>query len=351
VVEAARDDTAVERDGPPTGAALEAGLLRALRGRFPDAEAIEALRLLSGGASQESWSFDLVLAGGARRGFILRRSPTGPRPGATGPTKEAEARLQVLARAAGVPVPEIVRVLAPDDGVGTGYVMQRVDGESLAPRILRDDVYAGARTRLARQCGEAAARIHGLAPSALPELRVLQPATLIEHYRSLHDSYGDPHPVFEWAFRWLEERTPAAAEPRLVHGDFRHGNLIVGAEGLRAVLDWEGAHLGDPMEDLAWICVYSWRFGGPHPVGGFGTREDLYAGYEAAGGGEVDPEHVRWWEIFGSLRWGIVCQSMGFSHLLGYTRSVEKAAIGRRSSETEIDLLNLILVEERKGGG
>jgi aminoglycoside phosphotransferase (APT) family kinase protein len=245
-----------------------------------------------------------------------------------------------------VPVAAIVHVLSPEDGAGAGYVMQRVDGESLAPRILRDEEYATARAVLARQCGEAAARIHRLDRGALPELRTLLPATLLDNYRQMYDSYGDPHSVFEWAFRWLVERAPAASEPRLVHGDFRHGNLIVGTDGLRAVLDWEGAHLGDPMEDLGWISVYSWRFGGPHPVGGFGSREDLFAGYEAGGGGKVDPARVRWWEIFGSLRWGIICQSMGFSHLLGYTRSVEKAAIGRRSSETEVDLLNLILVEE-----
>jgi aminoglycoside phosphotransferase (APT) family kinase protein len=252
----------------------------------------------------------------------------------------------VRAAAAGVPVAEIVHVLVPADGVGAGYVMQRVEGEALAPRILREDTYAAARAGLARQCGEAAARIHGLDLASLPGLRTLEPATQLDNYRQMYDSYGDPHPVFDWAFRWLVERAPETREPRLVHGDFRHGNLIVGPDGLRAVLDWEGAHLGDPMEDLGWICVYSWRFGGPHPVGGFGSRADLYAGYEAAGRGAVDPARVRWWEIFGSLRWGIICQSMGFSHLYGYVRSVEKAAIGRRSSETEIDLLNLILIEE-----
>jgi aminoglycoside phosphotransferase (APT) family kinase protein len=100
------------------------------------------------------------------------------------------------------------------------------------------------------------------------------------------------------------------------------------------------------MEDLGWICVYSWRFGADPPVGGFGRREDLFAGYEAASGRRVDPAHVRWWEIFGSLRWGIVCKQQAWGHLTGYIRSVEHAAIGRRSSETEIDLLNLILVEE-----
>jgi aminoglycoside phosphotransferase (APT) family kinase protein len=100
------------------------------------------------------------------------------------------------------------------------------------------------------------------------------------------------------------------------------------------------------MEDLGWICVYSWRFGADPPVGGFGEREELFAGYEAAGGGKIDPAHVRWWEIFGSLRWGIVCKQQAWGHLTGYIRSVEHAAIGRRSAETEADLLNLILIEE-----
>jgi aminoglycoside phosphotransferase (APT) family kinase protein len=328
----------------PIGRALEECLLAALRKRIPDARSVDGLRLLSGGASQESWSFDVVRESGARRGLILRRSP-GPRPGAT-LTKENEAQLQVLARAAGVPVAEIVHVLEPGEGVGVGYVMQRVEGESIARRILRDDEFAHARTVLARQLGDAAARIHGLDRATLPELRVSPPAALVANYRQLYDSYGDPHPVFDWAFRWLEEKAPKSHRLGLVHGDFRHGNIMVGPDGLRAVLDWEGAHLGDPMEDLGWVCVYSWRFGADPPVGGFGTREDMFAGYEAAGGVTVDPAHVRWWEIFGSLRWGIVCKSQAFGHLQGYIRSVERAAIGRRSSETEADLLNLILIEE-----
>jgi aminoglycoside phosphotransferase (APT) family kinase protein len=328
----------------PTGRDLEHALLAALRKRIPDARSIEGLRLLSGGASQESWTLDLVRDGGARRGLILRRAP-GVRPGAT-LSKKDEAQLQVLARAAGVPVAEIVYVLEPADEVGAGYVMQRVEGESIARRILRDDEFAHARTVLAHQCGEAAARIHSIDRATLPELRVSTREAAFQNYRQLYDSYGDPHPVFEWAFRWLEERASPAAELRLVHGDFRHGNIMVGPDGLRAVLDWEGAHLGDPMEDLGWICVYSWRFGADPPVGGFGRREDLFAGYEAAGGRRVDPAQVRWWEIFGSLRWGIVCKQQAWGHLTGYIRSVEHAAIGRRSSETEADLLNLILIEE-----
>ena len=109
-----------------------------------------------------------------------------------------------------------------------------------------------------------------------------------------------------------------------------------------AVLDWEIAHFGDPMEDLGWICVNSWRFGGiDKPVGGFGTREELFAGYEEAGR-KADPDRVMFWEVMGTLRWGIMCCGMMQRFRLGPDHSLERAMIGRRSSETEIDLLRLL---------
>lgn len=97
------------------------------------------------------------------------------------------------------------------------------------------------------------------------------------------------------------------------------------------------------MEDLGWLCVNSWRFGNRDlPVGGFGSREALFSAYEAATGQSVDPERVRFWEVFGTLRWGVMCLYLAFGHLDGSERSVERAAIGRRVSETEIDLLQLL---------
>jgi aminoglycoside phosphotransferase (APT) family kinase protein len=201
------------------------------------------------------------------------------------------------------------------------------------------------RPRLARQCGSILAAIHEVEANDLG-LAVSPVRAQLDQYRSLYDAYDHPHPVFEIAFRWLEDRIPSEITPTLVHGDFRNGNLVIGADGVRAVLDWELAHLGDPMEDLGWICVNSWRFGEiDHPVGGFGSREEMFAGYRAAGAGTVDPERVKWWETFGSLKWGIMCMTMVQIFRGGLDRSVERAAIGRRSSETEIDLLNLIAQE------
>ena len=169
------------------------------------------------------------------------------------------------------------------------------------------------------------------------------PREQLAQYLETYDSYDYPHPVFEAAFKWLEQRLPEADELTLVHGDFRNGNLIVGPEGIRAVLDWELTHVGDPAEDLGWLCVNSWRFGETKKVaGGFGSVEQLLEGYRAGGGSGMTTERVRFWEIFGTLKWGIMCMTMYQAFAQGTDRSVERAAIGRRSSETEIDLVNIL---------
>ncbi|MHB1445777.1 MAG: phosphotransferase family protein, partial [Acidimicrobiales bacterium] len=161
-------------------------------------------------------------------------------------------------------------------------------------------------------------------------------------YRSLFEALNGVSPVFEAAFRWLEDNRPAPRVPSIVHGDFRNGNLIVGPDGIRAVLDWELAHVGDPMEDLGWLCVKSWRFGVGLPVGGFGTYEDLITGYEEAGGDPVERSSLLWWEVFGNLRWGIICMMQASAHTGRAIRSVELAAIGRRVCEVEWDLLSIL---------
>ena len=205
------------------------------------------------------------------------------------------------------------------------------------------DPAAGAREGLAHQCGEALARIHGIDVEALPALRRAPPAVELAHYEAQYRSHGLHKPVFELALQWLKTHGPTdSGRLGLVHGDFRNGNLIVGENGLRAVLDWELAHLGDPMEDLGWLCVNSWRYGRHElPVGGFGTREQLFAGYAEAGG-VVDAARVHYWEVLGTLKWGVICQSMAQAYLTGAERTLERVAIGRRASEAEIDLLVLL---------
>ncbi len=304
--------------------------------------AMSGLRRLSGGATQEIWRFQVTGLAGVET-LILRRAPGGERVSESAVGLEVEARLIEAAAAAGVPVPPVRHVLAPGDGLGHGFVMGFVEGETLGGRIVKSPALAEARVGLARGCGEALARIHAIDAGAFPTLSQVTPAELLDQWQASYRRSDWPRPVFELAFRWLGERCPAPpATPRLVHGDFRNGNLMIGPDGLRAVLDWELAHVGDPMEDLGWICVNAWRFGAEdRPVGGFGQREDLYAGYEAAGGAPIDRAAARWWEVFGTLRWGCMCSGMAAAFRTA-DPSVERAVIARRTSETEIDLMRLL---------
>jgi aminoglycoside phosphotransferase (APT) family kinase protein len=322
---------------------MEALLGRCVASWCPGATGVISAVRLSGGASQETWSFDIVHPHG-NVGAILRRAPQGY---GAAPARaaglNAEAMLMQRAHDAGVPSPRVLHVLQPQDDLGTGFIMERVEGETIPRKILRDDQFAQVRPKLARQLGSVLAAIHGLDLRGLPELRRMTAAKEIAELERDYRSFEWPRPVFELALRWLRDRDPGpSAEVTLVHGDFRHGNLIIGPDRVRAVLDWELAHFGDPMEDLGWICVNSWRFGEiDKPVGGFGSREELFAGYEAAGR-RVDPERVMFWEVMGTLRWGVMCCGMMQRFRIGPEHSVERAMIGRRSSETEIDLLRLL---------
>jgi aminoglycoside phosphotransferase (APT) family kinase protein len=322
---------------------MEQALGRCVASWYPGATGVTGAAKLSGGASQETWSFDIMHPDGVF-GAILRRAPQGY---GAAPSRaaglNAEAVLMQLAHDAGVPSPRVLHVLRPQDDLGTGFVMARVEGETIPRKILRDTQFAQARPKLARQLGEILARIHGLDLRQLPILRRMTAAKEIAELERDYRGFDWPRPVFELALRWLRDRDPGPSEEvTLVHGDFRHGNLIIGPDGVRAVLDWELAHTGDPMEDLGWVCVNSWRFGEiDQPVGGFGSREELFAGYEAAGR-RVDSERVKFWEVMGTLRWGVMCCGMMQRFRTGPEHSIERAMIGRRSSETEIDLLRLL---------
>ena len=322
---------------------MEALLARCVASWCPGATGVTSAVRLSGGASQETWSFDIAHPDGSV-GAILRRAPQGY---GAAPARaaglNAEAALMQLAYAAGVPSPKVLHLLQPRDELGTGFIMERVDGETIARKILRDAQFASARPKLARQCGGILAALHGLPVPQLPELRRMTAAAEIAQLEREYRGFDWPRPVFELALRWLRDHDPGPPrEVTLVHGDFRHGNLIIGSGGVRAVLDWELAHTGDPMEDLGWICVNSWRFGEiDKPVGGFGSREELFAGYEAAGR-RVEPSRVNFWEVMGTLRWGVMCCGMMQRFRIGPDHSMERAMIGRRSSETEIDLLRLL---------
>ena len=294
-----------------------------------DGRAVGGLTRLSGGASRETWRFE---ADGEP--LILQRQRAGD-------TRDMEVEASVLraAAAAGVPVPRLLASGRFDHGAR--YMIQSwVDGETIARKILRDDAFADARVSLVGQFASALAAVHSIPIDDVPGL----PTTdqVAQYRQSLDDLNGQleqSHPAFELAFRWLEANRPTSARRTVVHGDFRLGNVMVGPEGLRAVLDWELAHIGDPMEDLGWLCVRAWRFGSELPVAGVGRYEELLAGYSAATGSPADPEALLWWEVLGTLKWGIMCMLQASAHLLGFSRSHELAAIGRRVCENEYDIL------------
>ncbi|MBU6270760.1 MAG: phosphotransferase family protein [Betaproteobacteria bacterium] len=325
--------------------ALASALAALMRRSLPGYDAVRSLTRLSGGASQQTWAFEAHGPAGVLPA-ILRRLPPESGQGSMAIGLETEAELIRRAGAAGVPVPRVLAVAEPADGLGRGFVMSRVEGETLGKRILREAAFDAVRPELPAQAGRIAAAIHAVSPEGVG----LPRRTPAEDLEQLHQRYraaGASLPVFELAFAWLRAHCPAPDRFTLVHGDYRHGNLMIGPDGIRAVLDWELAHVGDPIEDLGWICVAAWRFGAiDKPVGGWGSREALFEAYQARSGMPVDPQRALFWEVMGTLRWGVICLDLARSYPLFKAtdpgRAVERAQIGRRVSETDIDLLRLL---------
>ncbi len=314
---------------------LSANLSGVLRPLLGEATEIEHLRALTGGASRTTWAFEAV-TGSQRRALILR---TGL-PDEVHAGMELEAAVQSAAAAAGAPVPNILVASNSDAALGYPFLIcDEIAGETIVRRIQRQ-LDADDRTHLLRQCARALAAIHRGAVDAPGLVEQDQ----IGEWRQRLDEMGDTTATFEWAFRWLAANRPPASPPRLVHGDFRMGNLIVDGSDLAAVLDWELVHVGEIYEDLAWFCIRAWRFGAPSTMaaGGLGSIDDFVAAYQDAGGAPVDRAALHWWLVLATLRWGVICRFQAERHLSGQTRSVELAAIGRRVCETEWDVLDLL---------
>ncbi|MGE2728346.1 phosphotransferase family protein [Mycolicibacterium vaccae] len=292
---------------------------------------VDNLQRLTGGASRTTWAFTAD-----DRALILR---TGAQDDLHA-SMELEAKVQQRAAAAGAPVPTIVTADNSPEALGNPYLIcDAVAGETIVRRIFRMLDDAG-RDRLLVQCARALAAIHRADPDGVG----LTAPDEVAGWRTRLDEMGDTTATFEWTFRQLERQRPDPSPTRLVHGDFRMGNLIVDESGLAAVLDWELTHLGEIYEDLAWFCIRAWRFGAPETqgAGGLGSVETFLRAYEEASGEALDRAAFRWWLTVATLRWGVICRHQAERHLSGENPSVELAAIGRRVSETEWDLLDLL---------
>lgn len=326
-------------------------LIKVLANAVPNFASLSSIEQLSGGASQETYKVTVALSGAAEptRKLALRRSPSGAilEPSSEHPGLEVEANLLKAALDAGVPEPAVLAVLNPEDGLGQGILMEWLEGEALGSRIVRSSEFDEIRPTLAESCGRILAQIHSIDPVTTgldQQLSILTPHDCVKSTYDIYAMLNSPQPMIEFTAQWLLANLPETTEPALVHNDFRNGNLMIDKTGIVAVLDWELAHLGDPMRDLGWLCVNSWRFGKRElPVGGFGLREDLFAGYEAQSGTKVDPDRVLFWEVFGSFWWAVTSLAMGHFGTDAASISVERPAIGRRSSECQIDCVNLLI--------
>ena len=323
-------------------------LERVLANVFTDFESLEIVERLSGGASQETYRIELT-RGGKPAVLAMRRASGGIEGEVTAahPGLAVEALLMQAAAQAGVPEPKVHYVLRSEDGVGAGFIMQWLDGFTLGAQIVKTPELAEIRPQLARRCGEVLAQIHGIDLVASGLDQHLQHQSAEEYVRQTWQRYQDfntPQPMIDFTARWLLDHLPENTTPALVHNDFRNGNVMIDVSGIVAVLDWEVAYIGDPMRDLGWILTHSWRFGRDDlPVGGFGEVADLFAGYESVSGTSVDPEAVRFWQIFGSFWWAVGCLGMAEHYRNGPDKTVERPAIGRRSSECQVDCVNLLI--------
>ena len=326
-------------------APVAAGLASYLGRELGHAVTIENVSEASAGARRRNVLFDAV-TGDQRRELVASITPSAaillmPTTTETGALRFAEE--------AKVPVPHVHWVCEDERFVGGPFfISTRVAGETLPRRVLRLVERERIGARLAGQLGLAFARLHA-APVARAPAGLTLPlgsspvARALDAMRAQLDSLWQPAPALALGLRWLERNAKVVPDRlSVVHGDLRNGNIIVDATGLRAVLDWEGTHLGDPIEDLAWICLRTWRFGSDAlEVGGFARRAELVDAYVESGG-RFDARSFHWWKVLGTLRWGVGLARQAIGHMDGSVPSIVMAASGRRVAELEFDLLTLL---------
>ena len=307
---------------------------------FHEDNEIVGLRRLTGGANMESWGFDH-----GTRALVLRRAPGNGERGEelARISMESEARLIAQAGDHGIAAPAMLGILNPDDGLGQGYLMERIAGETLPHKILGNPEFVQAESALVQQCATELAKIHAMPLDRLPADILREDAeSLLNGLGERYRESGAQIPLFDFTLRWLADHLPEPAELRLLHGDFRMGNLMIDGNGIAAILDWELAHIGDPAQDLAYICTPSWRFTRhDRPVGGFGDIESFLGAYGNASGMAVDRARFDFWLIYSTLWWGVCCLGMTQIWRTGADRTLERIVIGRRVSEVEVDLLLL----------
>jgi aminoglycoside phosphotransferase (APT) family kinase protein len=323
-------------------------LRRALEERLPALFGgkleVSGLALLAGGASMEAWALD-VRAPSGTLALVLRRS-SGGRIYPEALSLGDEHSLLVEAHGKGVTAPRPYGFL-PDLLGHDAFIMERLRGETVGRRLVKLPELERARAALPRQMAEELARIHALDPGRLPFLpgRGAPSAArrALDGLAAQLDSVGEPHPAIELGLAWLRENLRDSGPAVVLHGDFRLGNLMVGEGGLEGVLDWEFAHVGDALEDLAWPLVKAWRFGVDHlRLGGIAQETEMIARYGELTGRRFSPADLRPYELLGNARWAIGSLQQAQRHLRGEEKSVELAILGRLAAEVEHEILDFL---------
>lgn len=322
-------------------------IAKTLKMHFSEEAELVDCQQLTAGASQETYRVRYRTGGGDQIVALRRAQPTASEEGSVGEMSlDTEAEIVRCAHANSIPTPSVLYTLQEEDGLGRGFFMEWLEGETLGQRIVASPELEKARESLARSCGEILGKIHSIdwQGSTLEEkLPVIEPRQLVDETYQAYVDLNVPVPMIDYCWRWLLENLPTDSRTTLVHGDFRNGNLMVNSEGVNGVLDWELAHIGDPLRDLGWLCVNSWRFGKSQlPVGGFGEMEELLEGYQQTSGVTVSADALKFWQAFGSFWWAMVTLQMANSWRTGETPSLERPVIGRRSSEAQMDCVNLL---------
>jgi aminoglycoside phosphotransferase (APT) family kinase protein len=293
--------------------ALSHGLAEYLGAKLGVADlTVHDLARIPGGASRETYSFRArYLANGQtiERKLILRRDP----PASLIETERStEYRAYEAFHRLGFPVPEPIALeLGGDVLERPFFVMAEIENVQVGS-ILAPDPYGLHRDKIGRQFWNILGRIARADPKALG-LTDFEGSNSAAHCwshelarweRVIDEDEGEPQPIARAAIRWLKRNPPPPAQKiAVLHGDYRSGNFLYDASGdIRAILDWEMAHLGDPLEDLAWALDPLWAHHDPaHPAGTL-AREDAIAVWEQASGLEADCAALLWWEIFASLK-------------------------------------------------
>ena len=327
---------------------FEKNLLSILEKSLEGFETLVSTSRLTSGASRITYEITTICKGKQKK-VALRINPRDSNKDGLMSQRIApssEAKVMELARSAGVPTPEIIYIFDRSDNLGEGYLMTWMDGESLGSKIARGQELQSVRPILAKQCGQILARLHSIDISGLDHsLDKVEPMDYVSQQYKIYQSLGVQRPMIDYVARWLKENPPRERPLCLVHNDFRNGNLLVDKiNGISGVLDWEIAHIGNPVRDIGWLCTASWRFGVPeNTVGGFGILDDLLNSYKESGGVDLDKSEIKFWTVFGSFWWAIACLLMEKSYENGEDQSIERPIIGRRVSECEIDCANLLM--------